>query len=176
MTPGPTEAAVLALVTPLAGCACIFADQNAPRPVKPYITLRTLSSVGPENEHYFAVDNDGNQPVQSHRDFTIEVQAFGDGWNTLLGNLRQKLRWQTTGDTAYRAGIAIFDRGAITDIGALLDAAFWEPRGMFEIGVRALQASVDQVGIIETVNVTGTLTGSSTPILQATVTITTPEA
>lgn len=183
MIPSPTEAAIRALILPLAGCDCIWADQDAPRPPKPYIALRTLSTVGPENEHYLPVQADGGQPVKSHRDVTIELQAFGPGWYTLLGDLRQKLKWETTADRAYLAGIAIFDRGTVQDIGALLGdgggvrggtGGFWEPRGCLEIGVRALQATIDPVGLIETVNITGTLSGSSEPVFDASVSIVAP--
>jgi hypothetical protein len=174
MIPSPAEAAIRALILPLAGCPCIFADQDAPRPPHPYIALRTLSAIGPENEHYLQVDANGGQAVKSHLDMTIEIQAFGPGWLTLLGDLRQKLKWETTSDACYRAGLAIFDRGAVQDIGSLLDAAFWEPRGCLEIGVRTLQETIDQVGLIETVNVTGTLSGSSTPVLDASLSVVAP--
>ncbi|MDB5849793.1 MAG: Phage-related protein [Rhodoferax sp.] len=167
----PFAADVYALVAPAAGCAVVWAEQDAPQPVKPFMALRLGTSTGPEHEIYEPVDEAGFQLVRSHREVVLEIQCYGVGAVDLLETLKQRLRWQTTIDVATRLNLAVLDHGGVQNITALLDTAFHEPRGMLEIGIRRLQASTDDVGLIETVNIDGTITGGVSTSIPAHVTV-----
>lgn len=168
-----TNAAVYAIISPLLPFPTIWVQQtspdNAPRPSKPYAALKVMSSAGSEASYYAPVDSSGGQQVIDTRDLTLEIQVFGDGANDALETLRQKLNWQTTQDAAIRAGCAIYHLGNVIDITALLDKASWESRAMLEIGIRSLQTSTDQVGLIETVHGTAIIGDRSYPFNAAVV-------
>ena len=165
MTPTPAAAALQSVLAAIAPCPVIFADQNTTQPARPFVLLRTLSERGTENEEYRPVRSDGTAEVRSPATETIELQAYGNGANALLHDLRQRLRWETTTDRMEAAAISIGTRGAVQSISALLGTAAWEERALMEIGVMSMQSSLDPVGLIETVNTTGNFGGSSVNVV-----------
>jgi hypothetical protein len=162
------ESRIYAFIQPLAGCFCVWGQQNSPAPPKPYLSIRDVSTMSSEHENYDTVDSTGAQIVSSTRDITIELQIYGEGAYDMLEALRQKVLWQTSLDIAEQAGIAVFHRANVMNIATILDTASWEPRAMLELGFRYVLASVDQVGLIETVNATGRYSGDLTDTLDVT--------
>lgn len=156
----------MSLIQPLSGLTTIWADQNAPRPAKPYLALRVMSRKSDQNDEYGPVASDGTQFVVSNTSLTLEIQAYGDGAVGILDSLATKLGFQSTIITCIVLGVAIRNRGPITNITQLLDKSMFEDRASMEIVIGYRDGATDTVGIIDAVNGTGTgvLPASTEPV------------
>lgn len=138
---------LLILATPV---PIIFANQNGPRPPKPYITLRVDTAprsgilAGPVTET-------GEQAFNSHRDAVVELQCFGDGGFDALDTLAQRLHGPTMLAAAYAANMAIYQTDAVQNVPVLRDGSTYEPRAVLDIGVRYTLEQIEDVGLIQTV-------------------------
>ena len=145
----------MTLISGLAGITTIWANQNAARPIKPYLALRIMGMKTPEFEDYWPIDANGNQIVSSEIDVTLEVQCYGDGSAFFLNKLRQQLLFETSIDVCVGLGIAVSQRGQIMNLTPLLDKDEYEDRSMFELHLRYTQQQTDIVGQIIAVNGSG---------------------
>jgi hypothetical protein len=135
----------------------IFADQNAPRPVTPYWTLRldTQNALG-HDEHSNGVDNDGDLTITGVREATLNVQRIGVDSPIVVANFRDQLSKQTVRDLWAAQGITCYNVGAVQNLPFEFDEQYIEPRGIIDLFIRFAVFHEDRVGIIETVNVTQT--------------------
>jgi hypothetical protein len=159
MTP---EEAILGLITAVAGgVPVIFADENGPRPQKPYIQLR-VQTAHRFPLHRGAVDDAGQQLVTGHRDAAVELQCFGRGSYDALDSLAQRLGMEAALADAERLDLAVFDVGKISQMPVLRDQASYEPRALLELGIRYAVTLTDAVGAVEQVVFHGTVIGGAT--------------
>lgn len=159
MTP---EQAIFRLISTVSGgVAVIFADENGPRPPKPYIQLRLQTALR-FPLHRGAVDDAGQQLVTGHRDAAVELQCFGSGSYDVLDNLGQRLTMEGSLAEAERLDLAVFDVGKISQVPVLRDQASYEPRAVLELGVRYAVTISDAVGAVEQVVLHGAVTGGAT--------------
>lgn len=160
MTP---EDSIFELIEAAAGgIPVIFADENGPLPLGPYIKLavRWAKVSGAEAGR---VDDDGEQPVRQHDDAVVELQSFRAAAYDALDELALKLRHPLYEDRAEALGLALYEIGRLQNIPALRDAVRFERRGMLELGIRYTRVHSEFVGIIETVTGTVTTSGGLKP-------------
>lgn len=161
MTP---EAAIHALVSRFAGLPVVFANENGPRPPKPYIQLR-VHTAQQFPLHRGAVDDAGEQPVTAHRDASVELQCFGPGAYDALDTLAQRLRMDDALAEAEALDLAVFDIGMVSQLPVLRDASTYEPRAILELGIRYAVTLVQSVGVIEHLTINGKLVDGAVGLL-----------
>jgi len=147
------------------GLAAIWMHPDAPRPARPYAALQVTNSERIGRAWTGAPGTDGNAPIEFDRDVTVSVQIYGSSASHdprqafgIAEDLRDSLEL-----TSVRAGLAEDGwsfRGVelLTDAPELLDTT-WEPRAVFDVRFGTRKALVDDLGLIETVEVTGMFNG-----------------
>jgi len=146
-----------ALVQPIIGGVVIWADQNAPRPPLPYSTMRlsTVPSVG--TPHYSDPDANGIQTVLAIREGVLQVQRFGPDSVDALATFSDKILTQTNLNKFSAQKIAVFSLSTVTDVALLLNDLATEPRASVELSLRWVSDLTDDVGLIEAVDVNGSI-------------------
>lgn len=158
------ETDVYSLMQPILGGTVIWADQNSPRPALPYSMMKIMGVRYVNQDHYSNPDVNGVQTIKGDREFTLNVQRFGQSDVTsFLNGVVDKLRLTTNIDKFMAKKLTAFNTGAVTDISALLDKTAIEKRATVDIFIRYKSSLTDNVGIIETANVEGD-DDSSAPI------------
>lgn len=141
----------------------IWLNPNAPRPGRPYATLQVTNSARVGRPWTGPVDAEGMAQVTFDRDVTISVQIYGSSASHdprqafgIAEDLRDSLEL-----TSVRAGLA--DDGwsfrgveLLTDAPQLLDTT-WEPRAVFDVRFGTSKQLLDDLGLIETVDIQGSL-------------------
>jgi hypothetical protein len=136
--------------------------RDAPRPPKPYLTLKIIS--GPrqltmDDELRFNGNSTGNRNYNlvGQRAYTISFKAYGEGYVDALHDLSMGTDdpdlnefLKTTGD------IAVTNRGNVSDISGLLETGF-ERRASLDIIFNSSHNKETGIGLIETVKITGEL-------------------
>jgi len=159
------EASVAESSTPV-----IWTNQNAPIPELPFVTLQINSVIAIGDDITLPVDADtGLAKVVGTREFTLSMQTFGETAFELAENLSTSLDLWVVQNSLREAGIYIVNREPIGNVAALLDTQ-WEARCNLDVlfriaspyGAGALQ---DAVGVIETIEATGTV-GDLTVIIE----------
>lgn len=145
-----------ALITDLTGKTVIWAKQNAPKPKKPYITLR-LFALRTEGMDEVLVVGSGELLVQGHRAVTLEVEWYGAGAMDGLTALEQSLYRPTVIDRCVAGGVAFFDAQEVQELTGLLDGKFWEERASIDFSLRFTRSTADSPGYIETVTINDTI-------------------
>ena len=144
------------LMQPIIGGVVIFADQNKPRPPLPYSVIKINSVRYVNQDHYGDPDSNGIQTVKGDREFTLNVQMFGESdVVSLLGGVVDRLRLTTNIDKFMAKKLTAFNTEAVTDISALLDSTVIEKRASVDIFMRYKSSLTDNVGVIGAVNVEG---------------------
>lgn len=147
--------------------AIIFANQNAPRPSYPFMTMHILSKE--ENEHAdIPRPNDlGVTTISKTKNFTVSVQSFGPGSLDIMDDLRRTLEKVTVTQDLRSDGIAFIRVvSGVNDLSDTVDTEFEERAGM-DVQFRTTAIVTDTVGVIESVDVTGiNETGESTQITE----------
>ena len=138
----------------VAGETVILADQNAPRPVLPYWTIRvgTVRRLG--TEHYSqGVDAQAQQTVAGVREATVQVQRYGADSVQKVNDLRDVLQLTTVREAWQLKKLACFNAGDVLNVPFKLDNAQLEPRASVDLFVRFGASLKDSVGVIATVDV-----------------------
>lgn len=127
---------------------------NAPRPERSYISLNitTFNQVGRD---YIPrpTDNLGNVLLKGDREFTLNIQAYGEQPFQTLENLRTSLQKQSVINYLHSQGLAYFGQESIIDITTLLDSRF-EQRASMDVYFRIAQTLEDELGVITTIEIT----------------------
>ena len=176
MTVDQLKTKLYALFDPLFSEVIIWADQSAPRPPLPYVTLR-LGVISPVGEpHYSDVTNAGIQTVLAVRESILSVQRFGNGSVNALELLSANLCKNSVRDLFSVQDISAFDVSNVTDIAALQSGIAIEPRASLDVSLRWTSSITDNVGVIDTVvsdGEVGPIGTATDTILAASVTVTT---
>lgn len=135
------------------GMPVIFYEPNAPRPTVPYVTLY-LNTITAVNQDWSApdADNAGSIDMKGDRQFTLQVQAYGNDPLTVLENIRTSLQKQTVLDTLRANGIVFYQSLTINDITELVDSQF-ERRAQLDILFGIAQIYNDIPGYFSTIEV-----------------------
>lgn len=135
------------------GMPVIYWQSNAPRPVVPYVTL-FLSSITALNQDYsyHNADANGDINMKGDRQFTLQIQAYGNDPLTVLENIRSSLQKQTVLDTLRANGIVFYQSLTINDISDLVDSQ-WERRAQLDVLMGIGQTYTDNPGYFDTIEV-----------------------
>lgn len=154
-------------IKPMIAETLVWADQNAPAPARPYCVMRIQSVKLMNNDHSSDVDDFGIQKVTGDREFTLNIQRFQEytpeNVTTKLQAVADKLQLRSHIDRFLSKGLAAFDTHPVMDISGLLDTTQIEKRASLDIMMRYRSTQLDDVGLIDTVNITGKDDGVSSP-------------
>lgn len=155
VTGGATQpVATVETTTEAIDVTVIFANQNAPRPDKPYATILIVSNValGGRDEQR-STDSDGIMTLTGLRRMTLSINIFGEGALDYMEQARNSLNKQTVLDDFFWADdIAIINKGEIQNLTLLLETIY-EPRAQMNLTIGYAQEYYDDVGFIESVEV-----------------------
>lgn len=134
----------------------IFSDANAPRPPSPYWTMRVQSQRRLGKEYYSqGVTALGDQTILGTREATVAIQRFGPDSDIKCQTLVDELAKTTVIETWQAQKICVYETGDVLNISTTLDNSQIEPRAAVDLFIRFGASMTDRVGIIETVNNTG---------------------
>ncbi len=146
----------------------IWRNQNAGQPAYPFASLR-LQNIVPAHQMDMRVRRDEGdklfQDVVGYRNLTVSCQITvgpPDDANpeidahALLEAAQAGLYLPSVRTKFRTANIAVQNRGSINDIETLVDAS-WVSRANLDVIVRAAACITEEIGIIETVEVSGTV-------------------
>ena len=141
------------IVTELLGCTVIWANQNGPKPRKPFAKLRLYASrsVGMNDE--VPTDTAGKIEIKGTIEKTLEVQYFGTDAEQKLIELNQALSKPTVLDKCFSASVAFFDAQNVQDLTGLLDATNYEERASIDLSVRFTLSATDEPGYFDKVSI-----------------------
>ena len=147
------------------GLTAIWMHPDAPRPERPYATLQLTNSARVGRPWTGPVDDEGMAQVAFDRDVTISVQVYGSSANTdprqafgIAEGLRDSLELMSVRETLANNGWSFRGVELLTDTPQLLDTT-WEPRATFDVRFGTRKALIDDLGLIETAGITGTVSG-----------------
>jgi hypothetical protein len=155
-----------------AGMPAIYLYNNAPRPTVDYITLyiATVTQIGWDWVQGPTSDSGISNQV-GDREFTVQIQAYGNDPLTVLNNLRTSLQKQSVLDTLRANGIVLANWFPINDVTELVDTRF-EQRGSMDVLFRIADQYTDDPGVIDTVEVEETIKNpAGTVVYNETITI-----
>ena len=147
------------------GLVAIWMHPDAPRPARPYAALQITNSERIGRAWTGPVDAEGMAQVTFDRDVTISVQVYGSSANTdprsafvIAEGLRDSLELISVRETLANNGWSFRGVELLTDAPELLDTT-WEPRAVFDARFGTRKALIDDLGLIETAGITGTVAG-----------------
>lgn len=155
---------IVASILGLSKPSVITANQNAPRPIKTYCTLRYYSHSQEVPSEQRKTATAGQEVVISPTNVRCEVQMFATTGTDAcyeLNKLVNAFDRQTIIDMCKSNNFCIIDAEPVQDISALLDGTTWETRASVDINIRFNSEYVDNVGYVETVEITGNTSNSA---------------
>lgn len=143
------------------GVTVIYMDQTAPQPPKPYAAIRllTVTKLGLQDELLQTISGGGMQTIKQQRTAAFMMQFFGAGSLQRAEDARASLQKPSVlEDLFYSKGLAVLNDPQVTNITALLETEF-EDRAQLDVLFGYGSTDTDDVGLIETVELTNTETG-----------------
>jgi hypothetical protein len=134
----------------------VFANQNIPRLVKPYILLNVTNIDIPDHMYYSMPDASGQITMSGWRKASAEIQVF-HGLNSLsaVSNLAMILQSPTMIDYQTSIDCSIGHRLFIGYVPELLNNSQWEGRGIYHFEFYYTESVNDNSGNIDQVVVHG---------------------
>lgn len=158
--------------TGIPGDRVVWAEQNGPRPARPFATLRLGNVISPgltDEERCTVVE--GGAPgadlrieTVAQQEIVITVETFtaattGNGSAlALLTRAKNALSKNSQIEAFDAAGIAVVDRGTVQNLTALLDTEF-EGRASLDVRIRFVDGAEDLTTWIATAEVRSTFNG-----------------
>lgn len=132
-------------------------DGNGPRPAGGVVTFKCTSLVREFQPEIGDVDSDGDAEIKHSALATYSIQSFGSDPFGEMNTIRNSLEKITTQQALNEAGIAYIQvLNGPTDVPAITGTTF-EARAIMDVTFRVPIIIVDGVGLIETVDFTGTV-------------------
>ena len=149
------KAAIQSIVETQLSVTTIHANQNAPIPEKPFITL--LLTVTEKIGHDEPVQtSDTEQTITGQREFEVNFQAFGDTAYQLMLDLQDAFEADTIRADLAAAGIVYVSNESVTNADTILDTKI-EHRASMVVLFRTDSTKLYTNTIIEQVDVTQTV-------------------
>lgn len=140
--------------TSLAQGKVIFANQNAPKPEKPYITIDPCMNIKPVGLEDFEEHINGQVVSRPVRRVLVSLQAYGDGSIVYLSDCLETLNRTSVFEGFKADGISIVNRDKIEvkNITLVNDGVFVERANLdFEIDV--ISSYTDSPGYADNFNI-----------------------
>lgn len=135
----------------------VWADQDAPRPKPPYLSLQVISTRGLGRPERVTQTSEGASGVEAalaqRREGILEVQAYGPNHDALMSAVELSIRDSERMDTLRAEGVAVESHGIRRRIG-LASSRVTETRSVTEFVFRYVElqtvAVAGAVGTVET--------------------------
>lgn len=141
-------------------CPVIFADQNAPRPSFPYATVRISDIVKTSHDENRQITPAGIYEVGGERRATIAVNYFGENPVQEILKAYNCLGREEINKLFIAANIALIDKNPVQNLTDVLETEY-EPHSYFDFFLALSDNVEDDLGLIESVQTTGTYRGTS---------------
>ncbi len=139
----------------------IFANQNAPRPKKPFITMSIGQLTDMSMPMRYEIDNIGDQNILLNKSFLVTLESYTDELHKSEEMLNKLQNYMSTeiAYNAFKADMAYTK--TILGVSAIPEAisGINESRAILEMEFYLTQSVVDKVGLIEHIYITDTNTG-----------------
>lgn len=140
----------------------IYSDQNGKRPARPYITLSVqVGQPGPS--HHGQVDDEGVRVISSHRPVSIQLQCYGADSLEILDRLQLVLQRESIQGLSEQLNISTLRPVRLQPVPALLGGVSYEPRAILDLESMYTASITDEVGVIESVEITMDTTPGESP-------------
>ena len=141
------------------GVGIIAADQNEPRPQRPYATFKIIN--GPVREGWDDETMDENMQLEfsGTRILTVSINYYGQYALQGLALLQSRLQFPSIRDILMGKNLVYVSDSGVRDISLLLETQT-ETRAQMDLTMRYLDVSVDvDTGAIESVEIEGKIDG-----------------
>lgn len=145
----------------------VWAEQNAPRPARPYIAIRhsDLVRVGDDVSGLSATSG-GVVNMTGTRELTFSVQSYGPGARSILEAVNSATQKETTKAINRAAGLVfVRNLGPVQNIAEVLDLTDFEERAAVDFLFRIAQTYTDTVGAIDSATIRPVLRASNSDII-----------
>jgi len=133
----------------------IEANQNAPRPELPYITLLVTSVTVEEHANISSPNSDGDASIENEAAVMCSLQCFADDAFSILSGLKLSLEKVTVKQNLRAVGLPyIRTLSEVSDISEVVGTNF-ETRASLDLEFRTTLSVIDNIGVIESVYGTG---------------------
>jgi hypothetical protein len=139
------------------GVTVIKRDQDGNLPGRPFVTAKVIAEVREGHPEVWPLQDDGTVTIVQGALFTISVQVFGNEAFELAHGIQNALNKITVQDFLRSRGMAYVQ--VLTgpeDLATVVGTGF-EGRAHLDVQMRAAISIIDDVGIIERVELTGTI-------------------
>lgn len=140
----------------LAPIVLIHADQNAPRPAKPYVTMSVARVSHPPFPTEGPLNAEGKVVMTEQLRFQMELMAFGPDAHGILSQVASKVRYPSQVQRIHELGLSIATVGEPIGLTAYRGAQA-EEQASLEIAGYATTSGQDVLGLIEQVQGSGSL-------------------
>lgn len=143
----------------------IFANQNAPRIVKPYISLNVLSVDIPDHVIYSELNDNLEQTISGWRRAEVELQIFnGIESLTTVNTIALILQAESMLEFQQQLDCSIGERLFIGYVPELINLSQFEGRGVYQFNFFYTEEYKEFVSAIDQVIVHGDYEGSLTDV------------
>lgn len=146
---------VLSLLLP--ELTIIYESQNHQSPALPYATLQILARNEVGGITSGPVNDDGIQTFHQVIEGSLSLKCFGGMARRHLDNVRLRTKKPTSRDIMTREKFIIYDTEQVLDVGAMRAEIYHEQTSVLDMRFRYTSRFTDDVGIIEHVNLDGTI-------------------
>lgn len=144
-------------VSQFTGLTTLWADQNCPQPLRPYMTLRLQSGLPIGHDFFAPITDAGISKLGGLLQITLQISSFADDSMFICEELLRSLKIETYRMILYNEGITFLNRLAIQNLTGLDDTQFEDRSQMDMLFLIGSQIDDINLGRIETVNIHGKL-------------------
>ena len=139
------------LIAKIAGKTCIWHNQNAPRPQKPYLCIQHISSnhVGMSEIHGPVADD---AEISAVVKYGYQLDYYGANAVDELQKIERRFSFPSIVDACYAEGVSISETAYGEEDARLLDNLTYEERAFIEIAATITVTELDKTYSIETVD------------------------
>lgn len=135
-------------------CPVVFAQQNAPAPAGLYVTVQVLAMPRIRHATEGSPNNSGVAQIVDDIEPSVRLQSFGENAFATLEAVRDSLSKPTVLSSLRSAGLAFVDvLSGVDDISQVMGGTV-EQRAGLDLRFRCAGVTTDNVGVIETVEIT----------------------
>ncbi len=136
----------------------IFAEPNAPRPTKPYLTLKITGPnrvmITDPKKYNVAADK---FRFETQRRYNLSIQSYGVDHTDILDEIILGTQNPDFKQVLKDCDIGVEIRGNVIDITGLVSTA-WEKRGSLDISFLASKIKLTDIGTVESAEISGEIT------------------
>lgn len=156
--PDEVEVAAYNVLEPLlTEIPIIYEGQNHQSTAPPYATLQIITRNEVGNIGFGPVNEDGIQTFHQVIEGTLSLKTFGGAARRHLENVRLRSKKPTSRDIMTRERFIIYGTERVLDVGAIRSEVYTEQTSVLDMQFRYTSRFTDDVGLIEHVNLDGTI-------------------